>query len=299
MLALLRQLHPRVALSFGCAILALAGIAAGVAWLNTLPAIEHLLHLTGQLQELRLVGGNGAFRITVLSDGKLHTFDVDNAQQPAAMSSSERDSQDKIGVALSYFEIGRSKKVVDVVLGNEKVLSYDEVASRTAEKVAKDRNTAIGIGVIGALLILVGGLARITQSRSYGRAAPNPETTIGAVLWVFLYGTALVVMLTEPLILHRAFGAELFHLPIEYVWPAALAVLFVPFWPGFMGLGSLTLQAMRKGRGGKLGLVLEMRSALASGNPVERRMAIRMIWLLTYFTLLVTAWIVYATLLGI
>jgi hypothetical protein len=74
---------------------------------------------------------------------------------------------------------------------------------------------------------------------------------------------------------------------------------FLPFWPGFMGLASLTLHAMRKGRGGKMGLVLEMGSALASGNSAERRMAIKMLWLLAYFTLLVAAWIVYAAMLGI
>jgi hypothetical protein len=301
-IGLLRYLHPRVVVSFGCAMLALAGMAAAVAWLNTLPPREQLLHLTGQLRELRLEDAStGAFKITLLSDGKLYTFDFDKAQRLAATPSWERlrDGQGNIAVALSYFEIGRAKKVVDVVLSKERVLSYDEVASRTAERVAKDRHSAIGFGAMGALLIFVGGLARLAQRSSHGLAAPNLETTIGAMLWVLLYGTALVVMLTEPVILHRAFGAELFQLPIEYVLPGALALLFLPFWPGFMGLASLTLQAMRKGRGGKVGLVLEMGSALASGNSAERRMAIKMLWLLAYFTLLVAAWIVYAAMLGI
>lgn len=275
-------------------------MAAGVAWLNTLPPHAQLLHITGQLQELRLEDGStGAFKITMVSGGKQHTFFVDGAKRAFAKSSLERRGQGNIAVALSYFEIGRSKRVVDVVLGEERVLSYEEVTTRTAEKVAKDRNTAIGIGAIGALLLFFGGLARLVRGGSHGIAAPDPDTTIGVVLWVLLYGTALVVMLTEPVILHRAFGTEVFHVPIEYILPAALAVLFLPLWPGFMGLASLTLRAMRKGRGGKLALVLEMGSALASGNPAERRMAIKMLWLLTYFTLLVVGWIFYAAMLGI
>ena len=119
------------------------------------------------------------------------------------------------------------------------------------------------------------------------------------MLWVLLYGIVLMVMLTEPAIVHRAFGTEAFHLPIEYILPAALAVLFLPLWPGFMGLASLTLRAAHNGRAGKLALVLEMGSALASGTPAERRMAIKMLWLISYFTLLVVGWIFYAGMLGI
>jgi hypothetical protein len=300
LLALLRQLHPRVVVFSGCALLALAGMAAGVAWLNVLPRREQLVHLTGQLQELRLEDAStGAFKITLVSEGKLHTFHFDGGKRVVAMPSPEKDSQGDIAVALSYFEIGRSNRVVDVILGKEQVLSYEEVTTRTAEKVAKDRNSAIGIAAIGALLILFGGFARLVRGNSHGIAEPNPATTIGIVLWVLLYGTALMVMLTEPAILHRAFGTEAFHLSIEYVLPAALAVLFLPLWPGFMGLASLTLSAMQKGRGSKLGLVLEMGSALVSGTPAERRMAIKMLWLLTYFTLLVVGWIFYAAMLGI
>jgi len=302
LLGLLRQLHPRVLVSFGCAILALAGMAAGVAWLNTLPPREQLLRLTGELQVLRLEDAvTGAFRITVLSEGKLYTFDFNHAQRLAAMPSwvGPRHGEGNMAVDLRYFEIGRNRKVVDVVLGEERVLSYDEVIKRTTEKVAKDRQSAIGFGAIGALLIFVGGLARLAQGSSHVLAVPNPETTIGAALWVLLYGTALVVMLTEPAILHRAFGAEVFQLPIEYVLPAVLALLFLPFWPGFIGFASLTLHSLRKGRGGKLGLLLEMGSALASGTPAERRMAIKMHWLLAYFTLLFGGWIFYAAMIGI
>ena len=302
LLGLLRQLHPRLVVSFGFAILALAGMAAGVAWLNTLPPREQLLCLTGELQELRLEDAvTGAFKITVLSDGKLYTLDFDRAQRLAAIPSwaGPGHSQGKITVGLKYFDIGSNKKVVDVVLGEEQVLSYDEVIKHTTEKVAKDRQSAIGFGAIGALLIFVGGLARLARGSSQALAVPKPETTIGAALWVLLYGTALVVMLTEPAILHRAFGATVFQLPIEYVLPAALALLFLPFWPGFIGLASLTLHALRKGRGGKLGLVLEMVSALASGTPAERRMAIKMLWLLAYFALLFGCWIFYAAMIGI
>jgi len=88
LLGLLRQLHPRLVVRFGFAILALAGMAAGVAWLNTLPPREQLLCLTGELQELRLEDAvTGAFKITVLSDGKLYTLDFDRAQRLAAIPS--------------------------------------------------------------------------------------------------------------------------------------------------------------------------------------------------------------------
>jgi hypothetical protein len=300
LLALLGQLHPRVVVISGCALVALAGMAAGVVWLNTLPPREQLMHLTGQLLELRLEDAStGAFKISMVSDGKQHTFHFDGAKRVIAMPSPERDHHGNIAVALSYFEVGRSKRVVDVVLGEKRLLSYQEVSTSTTEKLAKDRNSAIGIATMGALLIFFGGLARLVRGRSHGIAATNPDTTIGVVLWVLLYGTALVVMLTEPAILHRAFGTEAFDLPIEYILPAALAVLFLPLWPGFMGFASLTLRAMRKGRSGKLALFLEMGSALASGTPAERRSAIRTLWLLTYFVLLVVGWIVYAAMLGI
>ena len=303
MLGLLRQLHPRGVVIFGCAILTLAGMARLVAWLGTIPPRDLLLHMEGQLQELRLQDASaGAFKITLLSGSTLHTFDFHNAHRLVALPSwteSLGNGQSEITVALRYFELGRQKRVVDVVLGKERVLSYDDVARLAAEKVAKDRNSAIGFGAVGAFLIFVGGLARLARGSTLQPAAPNPDTTIGALCWLGFYGTVLVVMLTEPAILHRAFGAEAFHLPIEYVVPPALALLFLPLWPGCMGLASLTRQAMHKGRGGKLGMVLEMRSALASNNPAERRMAIKTLWFLAYFGLLVAAWIVYAAMIGI
>ena len=303
MLGPLRQLHPRAAVIFGCAMLALAGMAAGVAWLGALPPRDQLLHLTGQVQELKLQDAStGAFKITLLSAGALHTFDFDNAHRLVDLPSwTERlgDGRGEMTVALHYFALGRKRKVVDVVLGKERVLSYDDVARMAADKATKDRNSAIGFGAMGGLLISLGGLARLARGKSHQPAAPNPDTTIGALCWLAFYGLILVVMLTEPAILHRAFGVEVFHLPIEYVVPPALALLFLPLWPGCMGLASLTRQAMHKGRGGKLGMVLEMRSALASNNPAERRMAIKMLWFLAYFGLLVAAWIVYATMIGI
>ena len=303
MIGPLRQLHPRAAVVFGCAMLALAGMAAGVAWLGTLPPRDQLLQLTGQVQELKLHDANtGAFKITVLSAGALHTFDFDNAHRLVDLPLwTERlgEGQSDLTVALHYFELGRKKKVVDVVLGKERVLSYDEVASLAAEKATKDRNSAIGFGAMGALLISLGGLTRLARGSSHQPAAPNPDTTIGALCWLAFYGLILVVMLTEPAILHRAFGAEALHLPIEYVLPVALALLLLPLWPGCMGLASLLRQAMRKGRGGKLGIILEMRSALGSDNPAERRMAIKTIWFFAYFGLLAGAWIVYAAMIGV
>jgi hypothetical protein len=99
--------------------------------------------------------------------------------------------------------------------------------------------------------------------------------------------------------LHRAFGAEAFHLPIEYVLPAALALILLPLWPGCVGLASPVQRAMRKGRGSKLGLILEIRWALASDNSAERRMAIKALWFFAYLGLLAGAWIAYAAVLGI
>jgi hypothetical protein len=114
-----------------------------------------------------------------------------------------------------------------------------------------------------------------------------------------MYGGMLVVMLTEPAILHRAFGAEVFRLPIEYVLPTALAVLLLPLWPGLMGLAAMLGQAMRKGRGGVLSILLEMRSALASTDPAQRRMAFKALWFFAYFVLLAGAWIAYAEMIGV
>jgi hypothetical protein len=277
-------------------------MAAGVAWLNTLPPPEQLHRLTGQLQELRLKDASaGAFEITLLSGGERYTFDFDHAQRLVAMPSlqSRNAGEGEIAVALSYFDLGRYRKVVDLVLGEERVLAYDEVTSRIAEKVAKDRDSAIGIAAIGAFMICVGGLARLARRSPHNLAPPSHDATLAAMFWVLLYGTGLVVMLTEPAILHRAFGAEVFHLPIEYVLPVALALLFAPFWSGFTGLASLTMRATRKGRGGKLGLILEMGAALGSANAAERRMAIKALWLLAYFALLVGGWIAYTAMLGI
>ena len=66
-----------------------------------------------------------------------------------------------------------------------------------------------------------------------------------------------------------------------------------------MGFASLVRQATGKGRSSKLGMVLELRSALASDDPAQRRMAIGALWFVAYFVLLVGAWIVYAEMIGI
>ena len=54
-----------------------------------------------------------------------------------------------------------------------------------------------------------------------------------------------------------------------------------------------------KGRGGKLGMILEMRSALAPDNPAERRMALQTLLFFVYFGSLAGAWIDYTAMLGI
>jgi hypothetical protein len=166
--------------------------------------------------------------------------------------------------------------------------------------VLSDRNGAISFGTVGALLLALGGLAWLARRSTHRPvAAPNPGTTIAALCWVALYGLTLTVMLTEPAILHRAFGTEAFGLPIAYVVPAALALLLLPLWPGFMGLAALLQRAMAKGRAGLLGIVREMRSALASGDPAERRTALKALWFFAYFILLMGAWIAYAETIGI
>ena len=300
MLGLLRErFHPRVAVVLGCAMLALAAMSGLLAWLGTLPPRDQLLHLTGQVQELKLRNpATGAFTITLLSAGALYTFEFDHAHRLvglAARTEKPRDNRGEIIVTLGYFEFGRSKKVVDVLFGKERVLRYEEVAGLAAEKASKDRNSAIGFGLMGAALISFGGLAQLARGNSSQRAIPDS----GALLWLVFYGLLLVVMLTEPAILHRAFGAEAFHLPIEYALPVVLALLLLPLWPGCMGLTSLVAQAMRKGRGGKIGMILEIRSALASDNPAQRQMAIKTLWFFAYFGLLAGAWIAYAAMLGI
>src|SRR5262249_53754369 len=152
---------------------------------------------------------------------------------------------------------------------------------------------------LGALIVLLGGLARAVRGGSHHAPPSSPEVTIGAVCWLALYGIALVVILTEPTILHQAWGSEAFGVPIEYVVPPALAAVLLPLWPGCMGLAALTRQAMSKGRGGRLGLLLELRAALGSHDPVQRRMAVKTLWFLGYFASIAAAWIAYAAALGI
>jgi hypothetical protein len=168
-----------------------------------------------------------------------------------------------------------------------------------AAAVIPDQSGAIGFGATGALLLALGGLAWLARRRAHQPGAPNPGTTIAALCWVALYGLTLAVVLTEPAILHRAFGAEVFGLPIAYVVPGALALLLLPLWPGFMGLAGLLQRAMGKGRAGLLSIFLEMRLALASGDPAERRTALKALWFFAYFVLLIGGWIAYAEMIGI
>jgi hypothetical protein len=134
LLSLLRQLHPRKI--FGCAMLALAGMSSLLAWLGTLPPRDQLLHLTGQMQELKLRNpASGAFTITLLSAGALHTFEFNNAHGLVGLPSGIEKLEHgpgEITVTLDYFKIGREEKVVDVVFGTERVLSYDSVAGLAA-----------------------------------------------------------------------------------------------------------------------------------------------------------------------
>jgi hypothetical protein len=169
-----------------------------------------------------------------------------------------------------------------------------------AAAVGTERYGAIGFGTTGALLVSLGALAWLARRSSpQPPAAPSPETTIAALCWLALYGLTLTTILTQPDILHRAFGTEALQLPIEYVVPAVLALLLLPLWPGFMGVAALLRRAMGKGRGGMLGISLELRAALASVDPAERRMALQALWFLAYFILLMGGWIAYAEKIGV
>jgi hypothetical protein len=286
---LLKQLHPRVAVLSGCAILLVAGMAGMLAWTQTVPPRDELRLVTGQLQELVLQNARaGAFKITLASEGVLHTFEFKNAHRLVALLSPRESPEGRqidraVTVALAYYPFGRGKQVADVTLGQDNVLSYKDVASLAAEEVVRDRNTAIGLGALGALLIFLGGAARIARGGLGDVAAPNSNTTHSEVLMVLLilFGGPLVVILAEPATLHRAFGVEAFHLPIEYVLSMALALFFfLPLWLGYMGLFALVRRATRDGRVGKAGLIREV------GPP----------WFFIYPILF---WLVFATMFGV
>jgi hypothetical protein len=168
-----------------------------------------------------------------------------------------------------------------------------------AAAVVPDHNGAIGFGMTGVLLVALGGLAWLVRRNTHQPGASNPGTTIAALCWLALYGLTLATVLTEPAMLHRAFGSEAFGLPIAYMVPAALALLLLPLWPGFMGLAGILQRAMGKGRGGFLGIALEVRAALASGDPGERRTALKALWFFAYFILLIGGWIAYAEMIGV
>jgi hypothetical protein len=285
---LLKQLHPRTSVLSGCAILLLAGMNGLVAWLNTIPPRDQLRHVTGQLQELVLQSARaGAFKITLASGGALHTFEFKNAHRLVALLSpgeklEGRQINSAVTVALAYYPFGRGKQVVDVTLGQDNVLSYEDVASLAAGKVVGGRNIAIGLGALGALLIFLGGAARIAGGGSEEVAGPDPHETRSEVLvfLLILFVGPPVAILAEPATLHRSFGVEAFHLPIEYVLSIALALLFfLLLWLGYMGLSALELRAMRDGRVGKTGLIGEISS----------------LWFLIYPILF---WIVFAAMFG-
>ena len=300
MIGLLKQLQPRAVVIFGCALLILAGMNGLLAWLGPIPPADKLFHVTGRLQELTLQNpSTGSFKITLVTKNALRTFDLENAHRLVALRSRTATLEGEgvgpgMPVALDYFAFGRGEKVVDVTLGKTKVLSYDEVAKLAGEKATNDRISAVRFGIAGAFLVFLGGFARIASNGSRDTAASNPDTTIGVLIWLTFYGILLVVLLTEPTILHRASGTNAFHLPIEYVLAPAIAVVLLPLWPGCTGLGSLVRQAMQKGRTGKLGMVREMALALASNNPAERRMGFKALWFFAYLGLLFAGWIVYA-----
>ncbi|HZV20960.1 MAG TPA: hypothetical protein VE986_05370 [Hyphomicrobiales bacterium] len=277
MARLLKQVHPRVAVLSGCAILLIAGMTGLLAWAGMVPPRGQLRLVTGQLQELVLKNAHaGAFKITLASGGALQTFEFKNAHRlvallPEGENTGGRQINPAATVTLAYYPFGRWKEVVDVTLGEDNVLNYEDVASLAAQKAVRDRNAAIGLGALGAFLIFLGGAARIARGRLEEVAAPNLNTTGGEMLVVslILFGGPLAVILAEPAALHRAFGVEAFHLPIEFVLPAALALLFfLPLWLGSMGLSALVRRAMRNGRHGEAGLIWEIGSLCLFIYPI-------------------------------
>jgi hypothetical protein len=281
---LLKQMQPRLAMIFGCCILALAGMSALLAWAGTVPPRGQLRWVTGQLQELELQNARaGVFRITLASEGAVHTFYLENAHRLVTLLS-RRQIDGAETVAVAYYPFGRSTKVVDVTLGQDNVLSYEDVASLAAGEEVKKRNTAIGLAALGALMIFLGGAAWIARASSKEVVEPSQERTFDVLMWLFIYGAALVVILSRPETAHRAFGAEAFHLAIEYVVPVALALLFLPMSASFI---DLVRRAICKGRWHQWGSVSEVGGAF------------RALWPLAYLILLCVSWAVYATIKGI
>jgi hypothetical protein len=231
---LLKQLPPRTWVVSGFAMLILAAMSGLVAWLEAIRPRDQLRHVEGQFQELVLQNARaGAFKITLVSGGALHTFEFENAHRLVTLLSPRENLDSRkinpaVTVALAYYPLGSGERVVDGTLGQDNVLSYEEAASLGAEKVVEDRNIAIGLGALGALLMFLGGVARIARSGSADVAGLTPyETRSGVLVFLLiLFGAPLVAVLAEPATLHRRFGVEVFHLPIEYVLSIALALLF-------------------------------------------------------------------------
>jgi hypothetical protein len=172
-----------------------------------------------------------------------------------------------------------------------------------AAAVETDHSRAIGFGMAGTLLLVLGALAGLSRRSAHeSGVAPNRDTAVNydtgvaAVCWVLLYGLMLATILTEPAMLHRAFGVEAFRLPVEYLVPPVLAVLLLPLWPGLMGIAGLL---RTKGRAGLLGIALELRSALASGDSETRHIALKALWFFAYLILLMAGWIAYAETIGV
>jgi hypothetical protein len=247
----------------GFAMLILAGMNGLLASSNTIAPRDQLRQVTGQLQELVLQDARaGAFTITLASEGALHTFEFKNAHRLVTLLSPRenldgRQINPAVTVALTYFPDGLGKTVVDVTLGQDNVLSYEDVASLAAKNVARDRNTAMGLGAFGALLIFLGGAAWIARVGLEEAAAPVTNGSEVLLILLIMFGLNLVVILAEPATLHRRFGDEAFHLPIEYVVSTALALLFfLPLWLSYMGLSALAHKAMRDGGVGKAGWII-------------------------------------------
>jgi len=129
---------------------------------------------------------------------------------------------DQVPVGLRYFELGRMTRC-RCVLGDEKVLRYEEVEGPAGEKGDEGQQQAPSGLVQWALARSLRRLPGLPEAARTHLTAPKPPTKpIGACAGLEFYGSSWWVMLTNPADLDRAFGAEAFSDDIESVLPIAL-----------------------------------------------------------------------------
>jgi len=285
-------MRPRIFLTFAAALFVLAGMSGLLAWLAGVPARDQLLTASGSLERVEIADrGKGAYRVSLRDGGGVRSFYVEGARDWDSATATRGAS-----VTVGTYMFGRSERVADLYVGALHVLDYADVARAAESKAARERAGAAGYTALGLVLVAVGALIWTVSPPD---APPAPGREIGLALWVVLAGLIGVVMITEPVILHRAFGRETFGWPTEYAVVPAVMLLLLPLLPGCMGFGEISLQAFRKGRAGKFGLAREIGEAVLRGEGERRRAGLRAVWFFAYLAVLAVAWILYADRLGI